>query len=387
MERFTGHPSLRLDSPPYVASDMSERINTNGSRTRRDSISFGPFGPMALLLAASTLSTAGRWNTSSLAALDNTDGAEYGQRASFASATGWHLEADLHHWTLGALSGIPRTSRTAFGLEAGKTIDIAWTRLELSAGVAELPTPESWVASAGIEVKPPKQRKIRFGLEARSSTLDGPYAQGVRSSTAQATMGWDGESTWAEAGFRHGVRQGGEHPLSGRPVNLPDNEIQDAWIWAARSIGAHWVLGASTGWANSSAETHQATGTSNGTLLWAHYPYRTPHDELSFGAIAQCQYGPFQAKAEWPFWSRSWPRVESPTVAEPAWYYRLEHDGLARLSARIDGRTSQRRIGFELSASSRPYTPGAWFTSRAYNRYAATLELELVTTSSQETTR
>lgn len=270
-------------------------------------------------------------------------------------------------WSVPSLSGIQETRRADVGWDAEASRPFGAATLALGTGMASFQRPSSWSLTASVAYAPGPGWKIE--LSPKSRELPGWASTGVRASGISGRLDWGGRSAWAGAGADWEHCTAGRPPAGATTLPLQDNRILSVWAWGTRQVAGWAVLGMSASWADAEHWTRVATGKRNDTLLWLDVPYRSPRDEASLDAIAKLRLGGFRLEADWPVWSTSRLRVESPWVADSPWSYTLDHVGLAQVRTGWTGRTGSLVLDLEAFARSRPYAPGAWFTGRAWNQF------------------
>jgi len=277
------------------------------------------------------------------------------------------LGLDGTGWSAPALSGIEETNRLDAGWDAEASKSFGPATLAFGTGMASFARLSSWALTGSVAFVPAPGWKIE--LSPKSRELPGWASVGVRATSVSGRLDWGGQRTWAGAGANWEHRTAGEPPAGALPLSLQDNQILSAWAWGTRQVAGGIVLGMSASWADAQNWTRVATGKRNDTLLWLDVPYRSPHDEVSVDAIAKLLWKSFRFEVDWPVWSTSRLRVESPWIADSPWSYTLDHVGLAQLRTGWTGRAAGLHLEIEAFARSRPYASAAWFTDRAWNQF------------------
>lgn len=298
------------------------------------------------------------------------------QRAAvtwLSEGTSWgypQVRLSYHRLTTGELAGMPGGEVQDVGLQGTWIGGVKRVRLVAVAGIDVLQEPDSWRTEFQADWATGVLRGMRATFKGRSGTMEGWFARKVRSTSAQASIGWDGPRTWAEIGGQIEDRSGGMQPKSTLAIQLPYDRITTFWVWGTRSWTRWLQMGASANVANSTAETHQPVDVVNDTLRWADVPYGSPHEVAAISGLLRLSAGPVWISTAWPLWSTCRQRVESTYRWDESYWYTLENTALAEVKAGGDFAAFKRvGIGLEASALSIPYKSGAWFTGDAWNQY------------------
>jgi hypothetical protein len=285
------------------------------------------------------------------------------------------LGLDGTGWSVPALSGIQETNRLDAGWDAEASKSLGPATLALGTGMASFARLSSWALTGSVAYTPAPGWKIE--LSPKSRELPGWASVDVRATNVSGRLDWGGQRTWAGAGASWEHRSPGAPPAGSLPLALPDNQVLSAWAWGTRQVAGGILLGMSASWADAEHWTRVATGKRNDTLLWLDVPYRSPHDEVSVDAVAKLRWRSIRFEVDWPVWSTSRLRVESPWIADSPWSYTLDHVGLAQLRTGLTGRTGNLLLEIEAFAKSRPYASAAWFTDRAWNQFGLETRIAL----------
>ncbi|MCB9497342.1 MAG: hypothetical protein H6686_10705 [Fibrobacteria bacterium] len=294
---------------------------------------------------------------------------------------GWpSLEAGWHRFRFPSLAALPEGGGDEVSLKGAWIDAFGPVRAKVQLGLDDLADPSSWRGGGRADWYTGAMQGMRATARLETGPLGGIRAEGVRVSHGALALGWDGPRTWAEVGVSGEDRSGGTQPEGNVSVDLSSTQVGTLWAWGTRQWWPWLQAGLSASATHSTRATHQAVFRTGDGLQWTDAPYESPRERMVAGGLLKMSHRGAWVSTTWPIWSTERLTVENPDVPSPVYEYTQFHVAQAEVRGGYDLTVAGKAVvGMELSAVSKPYLAGAWFTGDAWNQFGATLTVRFAT--------